>query len=343
MRGHAAKLLHGVSARPAFLVSLAASLVVHGVGLVWLGWTPGGQVGIETGSIASETVLLFREPEPVPVEPPVEKAVEESPLEEPEPEVVPEPEPEPVLAIEKPAVKSPVAQPAPVAQAPVQRPTPRVPAVVQSPSIDQKTQDSTVFAGVEARRARRIVYVVDASGPMASSLAFVKSELARSIGRLAADQSFQVLFFRETADGSSGVGFSAFGASSGGTELHSATPESKKQLLSWLSTIRPGGRSNPRAALEAAINLRPEVVFVLSRRIKRTNVADAAAEVRDVMSLLDRINPQDHVTGVRPVVVKTIQFLDDDPSGMLQQIAETHGDGAGSYRLLTLEQLPKGR
>jgi hypothetical protein len=343
MRGHAAKLLHGVNARPAFLVSLAASLAVHGLGFAWLGWSPGGQIGIETGSIASETVLMFREPDPVPMEPPVEEAADEQPREA-EPEAEPEPEPEQVLALEKPAVKpTPVptpAPPAPVQKAPVK---PAAPVAAKAPAVEQKPQDSTVFAGVEARRARRIVYVVDASGPMASSLAFVKSELARSIGRLAGDQSFQVLFFRETADGSSGVGYSIFGASSGTMELQSATPESKKHLLSWLSTIRPGGRSNPRAALEAAINLRPEVVFVLSRRIKRTNVADAAAEVRDVMSLLDRINPQDHVTGVRPVVIKTIQFLDDDPSGMLQQIAETHGDGEGSYRLLTLDQLPKGR
>ena len=91
MRGHAAKLLHGVNARPVFLVSLAASLAVHGVGFAWLGWSPGGQIGIETGSIASETVLMFRDADPVPAEPPVQEEVQP---EEADPE--PEPQPEPL-------------------------------------------------------------------------------------------------------------------------------------------------------------------------------------------------------------------------------------------------------
>lgn len=277
---------------------------------------------------------------------------ERPPEPEPPPEVQPDVQPEPaeektpppeaVLAIEKPAQR-PVPVPAPPPVKPSVRPAGEPAVKATSPQTQDATPDSTVFAGVEARRARRIVYVVDASGPMASSLAFVKSELARSVGRLAADQSFQVLFFRETAGGSGGAGYSAFSAEGISTKLQSATPEHKKEFLSWLATIRPGGRSNPRAALEAAVSLRPEVVFVLSRRIKRTNIADAAAEVREVMNALERINPPDRLTGVRPVVIKTIQFLDDDPSGLLQQIADVHGDGAGSYRLLTLEQLPKGR
>lgn len=199
----------------------------------------------------------------------------------------------------------------------------------------------TVFAGAESARASRIVYVVDASGPMASSLAFVKSELVRSIATLGPDQSFQVLFFREIpsdADRSS-VGFVAFGSETGSPQLARATPESKRNFLAWLPDIRPAGRSSPQLALEEALRLGPDMIIVLSRRIKRTNLADAASEVRHTIAALDRLNPANPVTGRRPVVIKTIQFLDDDPSGLLQTIAQMHGDGPDSYRLVTLDQV----
>jgi hypothetical protein len=39
------------------------------------------------------------------------------------------------------------------------------------------------------------------------------------------------------------------------------------------------------------------------------------------------------------VVIKTIQFLEEDPTGVMRAIAERHGDGPGSYRVLTPRDL----
>jgi hypothetical protein len=54
-----------------------------------------------------------------------------------------------------------------------------------------------MFAGVRARQAQKIVYVVDASGAMVSSFTWVVQELIRSIDTLDPEQSFQVVLFRD--------------------------------------------------------------------------------------------------------------------------------------------------
>ena len=43
--------------------------------------------------------------------------------------------------------------------------------------------------------------------------------------------------------------------------------------------------------------------------------------------------------GRRRVVIKAIQFLEPDPTGTMPLIGEQHGDGPGSYSVLTLQAL----
>lgn len=322
--------------RRSLLVSLGVSMFVHVAAIAWLGYSRSGRISAEALVSSNETLLTFTEPEPLP------EATPAPPQEELQPQETPPLAPPPELTeTTVPKVVQVEPPPTPKIAAPPLPPRPAPPA--PQPQVKRaEPPRNTVFAGVQARRAQRIVYVVDASGPMASSLAFVKGELARSIGALAPDQSFQVLFFREAAGGSShGQAFEAFAASAASPQLMPATKENKSEFAAWLQEIRPTGRSNPQPALEEAMRLGPDLVFLLSRRIKRTNLADAAGEVRQIVAALDRLNPVDVVTGKRAVVIKTIQFLDDDPSGLLQNIAQSHGDGEGSYRLLTLDQLPR--
>ncbi len=316
--------------RLGLVISLAVSICIHLSALAWLGLSGRGPISAEAMSDGrTETVLTFADPPP---EPP---APDQQPI-PPQADPIPEPQPVPELTSEPPpAVPIQAAPPAAPRKPPPPPPPPPRPVPAPIPK-------NTVFAGVQARRAQRVVYVVDASGPMASSLAFVKGELARSITGLDSDQAFQVLFFREAAGPAtraSDPGFLAFQTAGSSPQLISATSDAKKHFQEWLSTIRPTGRSNPQPALEESLRLRPDLIFVLSRRIKRTNLADAAGEARQVLAALDRLNPPDALSGRRPVVIKTIQFLDDDPSGMLQAIAQTHGDGPDSYKLLTLNEL----
>ncbi|MCG3124017.1 MAG: hypothetical protein GIKADHBN_02457 [Phycisphaerales bacterium] len=323
-------------------VSLAASVLLHLSLLAWMGLAGSGPISAEAAG--HESILSFT----LPAEPSDSADVPAEPEPQPQPELQPDqldPPPAPPAdelaalppepAVDLKPTPPPAPPPPPAAKPAPASPPPRAAATAPA-------DRPTVFAGVQARRALRIVYVVDASGPMASSMAFVKEELMRSIGALGPDQSFQVLFFRETPGSAAGArAFEAFDARSASPQLAAATPDVKKRLRAWMSSIRPTGRSSPQPALEEAMRLGPDLVFVLGRRIKRTNLSDSASEVRQVLAALDRLNPQNPINGKRPVVIKTIQFLDDDPSGLFQAIAQSHGDGAGSYRLLTLDQLPR--
>lgn len=202
------------------------------------------------------------------------------------------------------------------------------------------------FAGVAAERASTIVYVVDASGPMASSLPFVVDELSRSIESLAVSQQFQVILFRSPPlskeSALNDAGYEMF--TDAGRGLLSATRDAKDRVRAWLTSVRPTGKSDPLPGLKAALSMKPSLVFLLSRSIKRSGpTKEWGAGATAILTALDRLNPVDRVNGQRASVIKTIQFLDDDPSGLLRSIASVHGDGAGSYRVMELAELTGAR
>lgn len=202
------------------------------------------------------------------------------------------------------------------------------------------------FAGLGASNARSVVYVMDASGSMVTSLPFVIAEVERSVSRLAATQKFGVVLFRRLPDGRSGLEvFSPV--------LVRATASAQERLRDWLSSVEPIGRSVPLSGLERAIAYRPDAVFLLSRAIERSG-GDAwdtggGRGVAGTLARIDALNPE--VNGRRPVVIQTIQFLDDDPTGIMQEIGRVHGsrtDASGhviaGYRVIRRgEDLGEGR
>ncbi|USO00027.1 MAG: hypothetical protein H6810_05025 [Phycisphaeraceae bacterium] len=217
-----------------------------------------------------------------------------------------------------PSFAAPVTAPAPVAARPPEQP-------------------AAVFGGLKAQAAMRIVYVVDSSGSMVNTLSFILDELARSVSRLQPTQSFQIVLFADRPD-EPPVRSPPIDADSGG--LIRATPTNRVAAQRWLNTIVAGGRPNPIEGLRAALDLHPDLVFVLARGIQRTATDISPEENTDaVLARLDQLNPVDPKAGLRATVIKTIQFVDEDPTGLMQRIAQIHGDGAGSYRLLRPEAL----
>lgn len=209
---------------------------------------------------------------------------------------------------------------------PVERPAEPLPA----PSAEEAGPVS--FAGVESRRAARVVYVIDGSGVMASSLPFVKEELVRSVAKLGAGQSFQVIASRVGKVGSAGTEYFR------GATLVSAGGKEKQELARWLATVEPGGRSDPLAGLSAALALKPDLVLLLTRSIRRSGKgAEWGAGNAATLAELERLNPVDAGTGRRGAVIKAVQFVEEDPTGLLRAIAEAHGDGEGSYRVVPVE------
>jgi hypothetical protein len=111
----------------------------------------------------------------------------------------------------------------------------------------------TSFFGIRAR-GRVFLYVVDCSGSMIQEnrLGRAKTELRRSVMNLRFGQRFQVIFYNDqplTMPGGIPVG---------------ADPDGKRSFLNWLARIDADGATDPRGALDQAIGLRPDAVFLLS-------------------------------------------------------------------------------
>lgn len=195
------------------------------------------------------------------------------------------------------------------------------------------------FAGLGAASARSVVYVVDCSGSMVTSLPFVIAEVERSVSRLSPTQKFGVVLFRAPPGANAAPDVEVFAP-----VLLRATPSAQERLHAWLAAARPSGRSAPLPGLERAIAYRPDAVFLLSRAIERsggsvwdlagaTSTAEGGeAALSRTLARIDAINP---LRGERrPVLIQTIQFLDDDPTGIMQEIGRRHGaaqDASGAW------------
>ncbi|MCH7961979.1 MAG: hypothetical protein IIC49_06550, partial [Planctomycetes bacterium] len=199
------------------------------------------------------------------------------------------------------------------------------------------------FAGLRTKRAQRIVYVVDGSGAMVTSLPFVLEELVRSVERLGGGQRFAVVLFRNRppAQGDdSGGRYDEF-ASDDGSMLE-ANEQNKRALRAWVSQLEPRGISNPSDGLRRALSLKPDAVFLLARSIRRSGPSAGWGVGREeILAELEEANAKIAGSDARPAVIKTIQFLDEDPTGTMQAIGHAHGSWTGEdgYTLLTLSEL----
>lgn len=189
------------------------------------------------------------------------------------------------------------------------------------------TVGGAAFAGVSASNARRIVYVIDASGSMVPHLQIVLQELARSLAALSPEQSFGIIFFK----GNDAVIVPP------GNALNPGTVAAKSAAMKWINeNIVPQGGTNPLVAIQKAIALKPDAIFMLSQNI--TGYGTFEVDQRDLMNLLNELNPRDASTGRRLAQINCVQFLDPDPLNTMEIIAREHG-GPGGYKFLTRESL----
>lgn len=191
---------------------------------------------------------------------------------------------------------------------------------------------SVAFAGVQSKAARTLVYVVDGSGATANSFAYLQAQLMRSIDRLSPTQRFQIVLFREADDSAYTL------APINGGRLARATPDHKRQVAGWLDTVSARGRSNPLDGLKGALSLKPDLVLLITRSIQRTEMGWAQGQ-REILQTLNELNPQDPISGQRATVIKCVQLLDEDPTGIMNAIGTLHGDGVDDYRVVRYEDL----
>jgi hypothetical protein len=173
--------------------------------------------------------------------------------------------------------------------------------------------------------ARKVVYLVDASGSLIDTLPFVIKELKRSISELSDAQSFSVIFFQD---------MDVIEAPPAG-QLKKATTEKRQQIITWLDSgsVIPKGSSQPVEALKKALSYKPDLLFILS-----DNITGRGRYEVDQKNLLKAIQ----LANRGGTKINTIQFLYPDRlseigmKGTLEQISDQSG---GVYKFLDGKEL----
>lgn len=313
-------------------IATGAAVTLHAAGLAFImaSGVPSAQLtDAQPDRVVS--VLEIDPPAPPPVPP------EEAAPPAPEPDAAPAPLPQlepsaPTKSDPRPVPALPPARPTPPPPSPAAQPRP--------PSVVTHARDESIsFAGVKAKRARRIVYVVDASGPMVTYWRWVANQVTLSLARLGPGQQFQIIAVRTPpppddlpdAPRAPEVLCPAAG-------LLDAGPAATDDAKAWLGELRPRGASDFLPGLAAALRLQPDLVLLLAQGYQRAGSSTLARDSDELLAQLDRLNPR-AASGRRRVIIKTVQFLEDDPTGLLRAIAESHGDGPGSYHIVTLREI----
>ncbi len=189
------------------------------------------------------------------------------------------------------------------------------------PKFAQREPETEVqFMGLDAVAAKRIVYVVDASGSMLPHLSIVLEELERSLRTLHPKQSFGIIFFQKE---------DAIVVPPKQSVVPASASNISKAMV-WVSTsgkVIPFGGSNPIKALKVAMKLKPDVIYLLSENI--TGAGRYEVPVDALLASIDKINPVDSRNGLRRVQINCIQYLTQDPMQTMQKIADIHGGDDG--------------
>jgi hypothetical protein len=174
--------------------------------------------------------------------------------------------------------------------------------------------------GLDAVSAKRIVYVVDASGSMLLHLSTVLEELERSLRTLHPKQEFGIIFFQQEKSI----------VVPPRKSLVAANAKNITSAMEWVNTsgkVVPSGGSNPITAMKTAMKLKPDVIYLLSENI--TGAGRYEVPVSDLLKSLDELNPIDERNGLRRVQINCIAYLTQDPQHTMQRIAEIHGGDDG--------------
>ena len=157
------------------------------------------------------------------------------------------------------------------------------------------------------------VYVVDKSGSMnGTPFELACRELVDSISRLQENQSFYVIFYSNNAE-------PMFMPADIAPKMLAGTDKNKQLAKDWIAGIFSDGGTNPTEAMRHAINLNPEVIFLMSDGSFNMHIADGIR--------------QDNLAGI---VINTIAYGSDSGKATLEKIARENN---GQYHYALLQQI----
>ncbi len=193
-----------------------------------------------------------------------------------------------------------------------------IPNLLPPPSAGSKEtpsnlfRESTQFFG-QSTGHRKICYVVDCTGSMFGRFEPVRSQLKESIGSLAADQFFYVIFFQ---DGDRLL-------ESGQGVFVRASSAEKKKAMDFVDRIRPSGPTNAVGALQRAMQISdsfgqgPELIYFLTDGfdLQESGTQDFAERIENLRKTL-----------APRAKINTIGFLIEETDvKILQDVAKTGG------------------
>ena len=162
---------------------------------------------------------------------------------------------------------------------------------------------TTSFFGLKARGSK-FIYVVDCSGSMnGRKLLAAKAELYRSINAYKVSMKFYIFFYNSKP------------IAMPGGELVSAADSNKRKAFNWVEHISAGGGTNPAPAILAALELKPDAIWLLSDGL----FSQQACEVIQQANAKSRSQ------------IHTIAFHDNNGEAQLKRIAQ---DNRGKYRFV---------
>ena len=186
---------------------------------------------------------------------------------------------------------------------------------IESLSELSSDQPAVEFCGI-AGGGNHFVYLVDSSGSMRDAFDLARRELLRSIGLLKPDQRFYVVFFDQEPDYMQLT-------RAGRDEPRSvkATPENKEALRRWAMRVQQNRGLAPYDPLKFALELKPDVIFLLSDGEFPEAIAEILRERNRVTNLFDEDRPAS--------IVHTIAYHSEEGESRMKAIAKENG---GQYR-----------
>ena len=194
---------------------------------------------------------------------------------------------------------------------------------------------SATFFGTKAS-GRRFVFVVDRSTSMEygsdnftsrelfNRYDVAKSELLGAIESLQPHQEFFVLMFaHNTVPMFGDVGIEDSGEDS--FEMIPATTQNKGRFQNWLGGVGMGPGTDPRNAVEIAISMQPDAIFMLSDGEFFSERRDARPKTKDIVNR--------HIEEGTIVPINTVSLVVEETIPMMEGIAR---DSGGNFKFTTI-------
>lgn len=163
-------------------------------------------------------------------------------------------------------------------------------------------------------KARRVVYLCDATGSMTPIFSNLRKELGDSINRLGNTQAFNVVFF-------SGDQVLPFHPNS----LVLATRDNKAKAVAFMENTQSRGQTDPLPAIRAAFAQDPDLIFVL------TDGFDQVADFETVYNEFAVLNKN------KKVAVNTILIGTGDQKELVSILDRIAKDNRGVLRVVSKE------